>query len=207
MTVTPLMTRNGLIHLEDLPASAMTASALGEVLAKNNRYAGRTAEPWSVAAHSVLVSKLCTDEEDQAWGLLHDAHEAFIGDIITPAVQFIANQSRPVAGSIVENCVREAKSSLDRQIQAAWNIDPTTINLEHVAHCDRIAFEAEMFFFFDDLPPNGWSEEHELAHDWLRRLPNTENWQASMRLWIAEAESLARLGACQLPDPETTQAA
>jgi len=36
MTITPLMTRNGLIHLENLPETALTAEALGDTLAKNN---------------------------------------------------------------------------------------------------------------------------------------------------------------------------
>jgi hypothetical protein len=206
MTITPLMTQGGLIHLENLPETALTAEALGDTLAKNNRYAGRTAEPWSVAAHSVLVSRLCLHKEEQAWGLLHDAHEAFIGDIITPAVTFIANQSRPIAGNIVESCVRSAKADLDRQIRAAWSIDPAVVDLEEVGHYDRIAFEAEMFFFFHDIP-DGWCHDHDRAFDHLRALPATGNWQASMMLWISEAERLAHLGACRLPNPESNQAA
>jgi hypothetical protein len=206
MTLTPLMTRNGLIHLESLPETALTAAALGETLAKNNRYVGRTAEPWSVAAHSVLVSRLCPHKKEQAWGLLHDAHEAFIGDIITPAVTFIANQSRPVAGTIVERCVRSAKADLDRQICAAWGIDPAMVDLEEVGQYDRIALEAEMFFFFDAIP-DGWCRDHDRALNHLRGLPVTGNWQAGMMLWVSEAERLAHLGACRRPTPQTNQAA
>lgn len=206
MTATPLMTRDGPIHLEDLPETVLTATALGDTLAKINRYAGRTAEPWSVAAHSVLVSRLCPHKEEQAWGLLHDAHEAFIGDIISPAVAFIANQSRPVAGTVVENCVAQAKAALDRQIRRAWGIDPKDVDLEEVAHYDRITFEAEMFFFFGDVP-DVWCHDHDRALDHLRGLPDTGNWQAGMTLWVSEAERLAHLGACRLPNPETNQAA
>ena len=57
-------------------------------LAKLNRYSGHTREPWSVAQHSVLVADVLALNGDsprvQLWGLLHDAHEAVLGDITTP---------------------------------------------------------------------------------------------------------------------------
>lgn len=207
MTPVEIHTQDGLIQLENLPTAAMSVSSIGDTLSKVNRYAGRTVEPWSVAAHSVLVSRLCPQPEEQAWGLLHDAHEAFIGDIVTPAVTFIANQSRPVAGTIVENCVREAKAKLDHQIMAAWEIDPTVVDLEEVAHYDRIALEAEMLFFFGAAPSADPCDDIDRAIDILRGLPNSSNWQAAYSIWVSEAERLAHLGACRLPSTTTEQAA
>lgn len=52
-------------------------------LACVSRFTGHTREPYSVAQHSVMVSKLC-DEEDRLWGLLHDASEAYIADVARP---------------------------------------------------------------------------------------------------------------------------
>lgn len=53
-----------------------------------NRYNGQTPRPYSVAQHSVLVSEEC-NPEDAFWGLMHDASEAYIADIVAPAKSFM----------------------------------------------------------------------------------------------------------------------
>lgn len=52
-------------------------------LAKINRYNGRTPLPYSVAQHSVLVAQLLPARL-RRHGLLHDAHEAILGDMTSP---------------------------------------------------------------------------------------------------------------------------
>ncbi len=57
------------------------------------RYTRHTAFPWSVALHSVAVARtieaLTGSKTAAAAGLLHDAHEAVIGDITTPVARHI----------------------------------------------------------------------------------------------------------------------
>lgn len=55
------------------------AMALGRL----NRYNGHTTRPYTVAEHSIRMSYL-VPEEDAVWALVHDAAEAYIGDIISP---------------------------------------------------------------------------------------------------------------------------
>lgn len=57
-------------------------------LANVNRYNGHTPVPYSVAQHSVYVSMEC-DPEDDFDGLMHDATEGYIGDMISPIKKFL----------------------------------------------------------------------------------------------------------------------
>lgn len=61
---------------------------IAHALACVNRYNGHTPVPYSVAQHSVLVSQHCLPE-DAFWGLMHDASEAYLGDMISPLKRFI----------------------------------------------------------------------------------------------------------------------
>jgi 5'-deoxynucleotidase YfbR-like HD superfamily hydrolase len=62
---------------------------IAHALALVNRYGGHTREPYSVAQHSVYVSLHC-DPVDALWGLLHDASEAYIGDVVRPIKRLAA---------------------------------------------------------------------------------------------------------------------
>jgi hypothetical protein len=47
------------------------------------RYGGHASRFYSVAEHCLLISE-AVSPENAAWGLLHDAGEAYLGDVITP---------------------------------------------------------------------------------------------------------------------------
>ena len=60
-------------------------------LSLTNRFNGATKFPWSVAAHALLVSSIAESIAPRGecwmaalWGLHHDSHEAYLGDLITP---------------------------------------------------------------------------------------------------------------------------
>lgn len=54
---------------------------IAHALALCNRFAGHTASPISVAQHSVFVSRLCAPQGYALPALLHDASEAYLGDV------------------------------------------------------------------------------------------------------------------------------
>ena len=58
-------------------------SAVAAALAKICRFTGHTSQFYSVAQHTLLVADNVSDEA-RTYALVHDAHEAFIGDWSTP---------------------------------------------------------------------------------------------------------------------------
>lgn len=88
------------LRIEDVAAS----------LAKINRFAGATRVPYSVAQHSVHVSKLVKrmggSWKDSLAGLMHDAEEIAVGDIPTPSKAFIGVDSGRIG--LIQACIEES---------------------------------------------------------------------------------------------------
>ena len=76
------------------------------------RYGGHSSKFYSVAEHSVKVSKLCAPG-DALWGLLHDASEAYLVDV-----------PRPLKELPEFAAYREAERRLQRVIAERFGIPP-----------------------------------------------------------------------------------
>lgn len=58
------------------------------------RFTGAVARPYTVAEHSIRVSEMCPNHPLQ--GLMHDAHEAYIGDCSSPLKRVIGDAYRVI---------------------------------------------------------------------------------------------------------------
>lgn len=70
------------VQLDDPQVESIRIEDIAHALSQINRYTGHTKTPYSVAQHSLLMS--CLDICDPLVALLHDAAEAYIGDVATP---------------------------------------------------------------------------------------------------------------------------
>lgn len=82
----------------DLRVMALNTISLLDIahsLALTNRFTGHTSRPYSVAEHSLLVAEIMqrefgvTSPAAVLAALLHDAHEAYAGDMATPMKQLL----------------------------------------------------------------------------------------------------------------------
>jgi hypothetical protein len=87
------------------------------------RFGGQCRDFYSVAQHSVLIAnELCRREappEIALWGLLHDAPEAYLGDMVRPLKQSM--QSYKILEHVTEGC-----------ILVGLNVNPPTHGTRHM---------------------------------------------------------------------------
>lgn len=112
------------IHIEDIAGA----------LSKIPRFNGHTTELYSVAQHSVLVSLYLRNEPDPIpmAALLHDAHEAYFGDITTPVKDLLASQF-----------LHAKTERMDEAIGLRLGIDPALFRCDVVQAADRILLATE----------------------------------------------------------------
>lgn len=105
------------LDLDDPRPEQLCLHSMAVALGRINRFGGHTKQPWSVLQHSYVVRNLTCcragyrDSDSELWALLHDAHEAMIGDITTP-VTLALEEECPGAAS----AIRRLKEQLDRSI-------------------------------------------------------------------------------------------
>lgn len=134
-----------MIELEDI------AHALSHVC----RWSGHTPIFFSVAEHSVMVSMMVeqlggTIEEQRA-ALMHDAHEAYTGDIPTPL--------KAKLGPVIRDLQRNIQWAIDTRYKLE-----TTPEIVHKA--DSMALDYELTFLMGGAAARWTSEPEPMGDHW-----------------------------------------
>jgi hypothetical protein len=76
--------KKGRLYLLDPRPEEIDIEDIAHQLSMINRFVGATQYPYNVAEHSCLVSQEVYGIQYRLEALLHDAHEAYTGDMVTP---------------------------------------------------------------------------------------------------------------------------
>lgn len=166
LRVNPLAMRVEDVRIEDI------AHHLSQV----NRYIGAAAYPFSVAQHSILVARLLmiggASPKVELAGLLHDASEAYLGDLATP-----------IKRDPISEGYRGVEWRIQRLIEAVFDLPYSSTDSDIVKWADRQALEREWGVLIE---PNG-----------RKAPPGVERWAAEhaedrFLLYFAQLDSLIR---------------
>lgn len=114
-------------------------------LSRQARFNGASEEIYTVAQHSVYVSYVC-DPAHALWGLLHDAPEAYMGDIVRP----VKDEIKPIT---------RLEDTIMRAICLKYGLTDQYMP-ESVKHADDIMLEIEMrALFYDSVELDVWSPD------------------------------------------------
>jgi len=122
---TCILTLSGItIDLLDPRPEDIRIGDIAAHLSKINRWVGATALPYSVAQHSEFVSRQLERRFAQ-YGLLHDAHEAYLGDISSPcaaAIGALSMAASPAPGP-AKAAIAELKRRMDQAIFLRFGLE------------------------------------------------------------------------------------
>jgi hypothetical protein len=111
-------------------------------LSKLCRFTGHTTKFYSVAEHSLLVAQLVGlnggSIRDQLWGLLHDAPEAYVGDMSTPLKAYLLDE--------YESCYIHLHDMIMLSLCHKLGLPETMPAL--VKRCDHAAYALEFDYLF-----------------------------------------------------------
>jgi|CXWL01.1.fsa_nt_gi hypothetical protein len=129
----------------DADPGAVDILDIARALSMLCRYVGHVDRFYSVAEHCVRVSWKLEDRgfglETQRWGLLHDASEAYLGDV-----------SRPVKHQAQLGGYRDAEARLQTVIAVAFDLRPT--EPPEVTAMDSEILGTEAFYLKSPIHPD-----------------------------------------------------
>lgn len=163
--------------------TALTLTDLATGLSRLPRFNGATrGRPYSVAQHSILVADILKGQRHNLHtlraGLLHDAHEAVMGDIATP-----------VKAALGREAVHQVETRLAIALFVRFGLGPLLVHHWAIHDADQIALQTERR---DLLTRSAWpwpEAQHEpipnlIIEPWPESLAHTRFLIAAARLGL-----------------------
>ena len=184
----------------DLWAPNIEQICIGDIahaLALTNRYGGHTLVPYSVAEHCVRASYIPDDNSKHSLEiLLHDAAEAYVGDIVSPQKQALWWKDQDEADEwIYLQSFQDHEDWLLQRIYDAFKLKPAKIRgtADVVKQADLTMLATEV----RDLMPVG-AADAEIFKPWLEDVRPLRqriipwNWQDAERKFLERFEELTK---------------
>jgi hypothetical protein len=126
------------IDLQYVKANNVVLTDIAHSLAQLNRFNGHAKRPYSVAEHSLLVLEIVeqlfapASVHCRLVALLHDAHEAYVGDLTTPTKQLVGDSWNRL------------EHRAERSVRSAWALHTAAhVWRDAVKQADLIALATE----------------------------------------------------------------
>lgn len=124
-----------LFNLAQPVASEVSMQDVAHHLSNICRFNGGTDSFYSVAEHSIMVQACLAHRGAstrlQMAGLLHDAHEAYVGDIITPVKKMLGKRYRDIVRNIdYAVCEKFGVTYDDLHAHEVWECDQIMLSVE-----------------------------------------------------------------------------
>lgn len=98
----------------DLQETDVSLTDIAHALSNLCRFTGHVSSFYSVAQHSVLVSKVLDGTGLEMWGLLHDANEAYLNDTARPL------KTDPYFGQAIRGANKRAAKVIADRYDLGW---------------------------------------------------------------------------------------
>lgn len=154
----------------------ITIEDIAKGLAKEKRFGGNTLVPYSVAQHSVHVAELCRTIDDSPLAVkkafLHDASEAFLGDIVQPLKRILPDY-------------RELEAEWMDAIAKRFDLPSGFQHDPIVKECDQAIFVCEATSLVENLSNYRLTQEEAVAvkASVIRSLPSLVDDLAIGSVW------------------------
>lgn len=149
MTPTQRLLPSGKLYdLANPTADGFTSFDIIVGLSSINRFLGALKTNITVARHSVAGWVLCEDPEVKPYMLMHDFHEALVGDLIRPVYKAL--------GPEFEARWRTLTHHLDLKIWEHYGYPPPSLEIQQeVSRIDNVLCDFELSWYGNEVIPAG----------------------------------------------------